>query len=105
MAYKDPANQRAAARRWYEKNKHVYIERNRTRTSEKRAYVQQKKDVPCADCGGRYPYYVMDFHHEDRDAKTHNVSSLITYGWERLKKEIEMCCVLCANCHRIREHP
>ncbi len=32
---------------------------------ETRVIVREAKSVPCADCGVKYPYYVMDFDHRD----------------------------------------
>lgn len=47
---------------------------------------------------------VYDFHHKDKSEKTKEVSYLITanVGWEKLKRELDKCVLLCANCHRIR---
>jgi hypothetical protein len=48
----------------------------------------------------------LDFHHINREEKTVEVSRVWKTGWkqqEKLKKEIEKCIILCANCHRIEE--
>lgn len=62
------------------------------------------KDVPCADCGKRYPYYVMDFDHKPGTKR-------YTLGYARqgmspntVLREIKKCTVVCSNCHREREH-
>lgn len=66
------------------------------------AVIAKKKAVPCADCAGSFPSYVMDFDHV-RGVKTADVSSLVLRkNLERLLEEIEKCDVVCANCHRIR---
>jgi hypothetical protein len=67
-----------------------------------RAIVLAAKDRPCADCGVRYPSYVMDFDHQrdKRAAVAKLVSQMVTE--EALLCEIAKCEVVCANCHRIR---
>ena len=62
----------------------------------------------CAHCGyTRWKKAVsLDFHHENREDKIINVSSHWKTSWkqfEKMKKEMEKCIVLCANCHRIEE--
>ena len=68
--------------------------------------MRDRKNVPCADCGGKYPYYVMDFHHRDRDSKLCNPGSLPARRWSlnRVKEEPDKCDVVCANCHRERTY-
>jgi hypothetical protein len=67
--------------------------------------VKTAKDQPCADCGIRYPVYVMDFDHV-RGEKQSNVASLVgmSASEERLRAEIAKCDVVCANCHRERTY-
>jgi hypothetical protein len=64
--------------------------------------VRVAKEVPCTDCGGRFPYYVMDFDHTGAD-KSQLVSKLVNFGaTQRLVDEMAKCEVVCANCHRVR---
>ncbi len=57
------------------------------------------KDVPCADCGNKYPPVCMDFDHlED---KTFSIGGS-SRSEESLLEEIAKCDVVCANCHRLR---
>lgn len=70
----------------------------------KMAVVAKAKDVPCADCGGRFPTVCMDFDHLPGFKKLAGVANL-TYSlasMDRLLAEIEKCEVVCANCHRLR---
>ena len=69
-----------------------------------RRFIQAKKRVPCADCGVSFPYYVMDFDHV-RGLKAFDIgASLRNKNFAQLKEEVEKCEVVCANCHRVREH-
>lgn len=71
MAYKDPLDPRAreARRKHYRKNKPQYLARNRASTEACMRLVHEAKEVPCADCGERYPHYVMDLDHLDPTKK------------------------------------
>ena len=66
------------------------------------AIVNAAKDKPCADCGVKYPPYVMDLDHV-RGEKFKNVTKMIgRYSKEMLLEEIAKCEVVCSNCHRLR---
>lgn len=68
-----------------------------------RALVQRAKDKPCADCGKRYPWYVMDLDHV-RGKKEFQIGDAGSYHRpiDVVIAEIEKCDVVCANCHRER---
>jgi len=58
----------------------------------------------CFDCGLRSEFpAVYDFHHLDPNEKEFSISrNGATRSWDKVKKEIEKCILLCSNCHRIR---
>lgn len=68
-----------------------------------RDQINELKDVPCADYGGRFDSVVMDFDHV-RGKKLFNIAVAVGTQKGRLKilAEIEKCEVVCANCHRLR---
>lgn len=102
MPWKDIEKQRAAIRRHYYANREVYIEKALRRRKELRKWLNDlKQSSPCTDCGVHYPYYVMDFDHIGK--KNWEVNKIINAGnAKRLKEEIDLCELVCANCHRIR---
>jgi len=52
-------------------------------------------------CGYNKCLEALEFHHRNPSEKEFNVSSKgHSRSWERVKKEIEKCDLLCANCHR-----
>ena len=105
MAYKNPFDERArlARRKHYEKNKPQYYRNNQIKRERMRAYINKCKDVPCGDCGKKYPSYVMDFDHTDRSNKLYRMSALYNVmSWKKMLQEIAKCEVVCANCHRER---
>jgi len=78
-------------------------ELHRQKQAYKQRLVKIKETSGCADCGESNPI-VLDFDH--LKDKKYNVSRMIHDGfsWKAIKKEIEKCEVVCANCHRIRTH-
>lgn len=90
----------------YRKNKREYIERARRNTVRYRERIRAIKDVPCMDCGERYPPYVMDFDHLPGRPKIATLGQATRGGWssEKMKAEIAKCEVVCSNCHRERTH-
>jgi hypothetical protein len=69
-----------------------------------REYIAQQKSVPCADCKGIFPPYVMDFDHLGIEEKLFNIGGSTAKSLKAVKAEIAKCEVVCANCHRIRTH-
>jgi hypothetical protein len=69
-----------------------------------RQLVQTLKAVPCADCGVRYPHYIMDFDHLPEFKKRKKISRMTfaSYSLETIRAEAAKCDVVCANCHRER---
>jgi hypothetical protein len=66
--------------------------------------IDSIKDVPCKDCGVKYPPYVMDFDHLPEFEKVDNIPRMINkrVSMDILLAEIAKCEVVCSNCHRIR---
>ena len=98
---------RTKIKSYYYKDKRKYIERAKKSNIQIKVRIQEEidkaKDVPCGDCGKRYPPYVMDFDH--RSNKKANVSDLKRYcSVQRVLEEIAKCDVVCANCHRERTY-
>lgn len=90
--------------KYYRKYKKYYLERQRRRRREFRNVVKKYKDVPCADCHQRFPYYCMDFDHV-RGKKKFEISDVNVFSsLKRLLEEIAKCDVVCSNCHRIRTY-
>ena len=55
----------------------------------------------CFFCGYNRSFAALDFHHIDEKLKKFGLSQDgLTRSWERTKKELEKCILVCANCHR-----
>ena len=93
---------RKARRKHYHNNREAYLKRTRERRRELENLVRQRKSVPCSDCGGTFPYYVMQFDHV-ADAKVGLIREFVRRANRTLLlAELEKCEVVCANCHAIR---
>lgn len=90
------------------KNKRTYADRAdyiKNAVAKRRKKLRQlavsSKGGKCQICG--YDRYggALEFHHLDPKAKDFSVSvDGSTRSWQRIKKEIEKCVLVCANCHR-----
>jgi DNA-binding transcriptional MerR regulator len=78
-------------------------QRSQKRRQELRDTLREYKErFPCADCGKKYPGYILDFDHVTGQ-KIDNISKMITWDtWENILLEIKKCDIVCSNCHRQR---
>lgn len=53
----------------------------------------------CTQCGYRKYQSALETHHLDPSKKDRNFGSSRNWGWERVKKELVGCALLCSNCH------
>lgn len=87
------------------KNRSYKRERDQRRRMYLKTMIDQiKAETPCADCGIKFPPVAMDFDHCKGLGKNKNVSGFVSgaYNLNLVLREIEMCEVVCACCHRIR---
>lgn len=75
----------------------------RSRRKKKKWMDSLKQGLPCSDCRGNFPPYVMDWDHV-RGEKEFSLGDTLSnnISRERILVEIEKCDLVCANCHRIR---
>lgn len=93
------------SREHYKSNKRMYLDKNNRHRHKIRKYIEDfKKTHKCAVCGESRPW-CLDFHHKDPSTKNFEIgSNVTTTSLETLKKEIDKCILLCANCHRDLHH-
>lgn len=54
----------------------------------------------CAICGYMKSTRALVFHHKDPDQKDFGLSVKgLTRSWDKMRKEIDKCILLCSNCH------
>jgi len=86
----------------YNKNKKVTFDRNKRNKKKSRDWYNEfKSNLKCNRCSENHPA-CLDFHHSTPNEKEFTISKLVgtTYSVKKIKKEIEKCEILCANCHR-----
>ena len=52
------------------------------------------------NCGYNKCKSALEFHHLNPKEKEFTISGSHCYSWGRIKKELDKCILLCANCHR-----
>lgn len=67
------------------------------RKDKKRKLIEYKGGK-CEICGYNKCTSALSFHHKDPKEKDFNISAR-SYSYERLKKEVDKCILVCANCH------
>ncbi len=82
-----------------EKKKRNYekVKLHRQKIKEK---AVEYKGSKCQKCGYNKCIWSFDFHHVIPEEKDFSISRNSTLSWEKVKKELDKCIMLCANCHR-----
>lgn len=84
--------------------KSCQLNRTRKHKSDNKIKSIEYKGGKCIDCSYQGNPAVYDFHHLDTREKDKKPNVLMGCTWEKIKKELDKCVLLCANCHRIRHH-
>lgn len=80
------------------------VKTQRKRVHKNKEMVKQlKQTLACVECGIS-DYRVLEFHHLDPKQKDREIALMYNLSLDRIKKEIDKCICLCANCHRILHH-
>ena len=89
------------------KDKRKYIDRAeylkkavQKRRKKIREMAIEYKGGKCAICKYNTCIQALEFHHIDSDDKDFGISAKgYTRSWDGVKKELDKCVLLCANCH------
>ena len=67
-----------------------------------KSWAIEYKGEKCEICGYNRCKEALDFHHLIPEEKEFKISdrNLPTSDWPRIKKELDKCILVCANCHR-----
>jgi NAD-dependent SIR2 family protein deacetylase len=64
--------------------------------------IIKERENKCFDCGQTFHYSVYEFHHREPSNKEFSWQRAKKLTQEKMRKELEKCDMLCANCHRVR---
>jgi hypothetical protein len=97
-------NQRPYNVEYYRRNRAIELERVRVRQAGMVELLRDMRRTPCADCGGRFKPYQMDFDHRDPSTKSFNVMAgrAMLMSTRKVLAEVAKCDIVCVNCHRVR---
>lgn len=102
MPFKNAEKRRDYRRRWYQKHNTSEKAHVRKRKRKIREWFNEyKKGLKCSICSESHPA-VIDFHHKDSKEKELGISYMVADGYSvrTIRKELDKCKVVCANCHR-----
>jgi predicted HNH restriction endonuclease len=88
-----------------------YIKAKRRKANNSKAVSERRRKIKemaveykggkCIFCGYSRCIGALEFHHLSPEEKDFSIASTgTTKSWERIKKELDKCICVCANCHR-----
>src|SRR5712692_4968739 len=103
---RSPRDQRPYNVRYYPEHRDEELARVSRRQRATLEFLRQIRGRPCADCGGVFSPWVMDFDHREPTKKSFNLMSgrAMLMSRSRLMSENEKCDIVCANCHAASIH-
>ncbi|MBV9866875.1 MAG: hypothetical protein JO316_16080 [Abitibacteriaceae bacterium] len=100
MAYKDVEDRKAYHRNWYAQNKSQRVKQIIAyQEREREKFLEYKAAQECKICGYRRCIRALEFHHLESETKEATINKMLHHkaSFRKLQKEIDKCCVLCAN--------
>jgi hypothetical protein len=71
----------------------------RERRQKKKLKMIEMKGGECVYCGYKKCPQALQFHHLEPEKKRFSMYRGIDRNWKEIKKELEKCELVCANCH------
>lgn len=84
-------------------NKIVILKRHKEIRIKNKLRAIEYLGNTCSKCKCMFHHVVYDFHHPDNNKEV-DIGSILLKTWENIKKELDKCVLLCANCHRIEHY-
>ena len=73
--------------------------KHKQRMSDGKARAVKYLGGECIKCGYDKTNCALTFHHRDRADKEGEVGQMLDWSWNKLKKELDKCDLMCFNCH------
>ena len=91
----------AKDKRTYSDRRKYLIRAVQKRRRKIRLMAVEYKGSKCSICSYDRCLDALEFHHKNPAQKDFSISEKgYTRSWESVKKELDKCVMLCANCHR-----
>lgn len=89
------------SKRTYSDRARYIIQAVTKRRKKLRETARIYKGGKCMICGYQRCLGALEFHHLDPAKKKFGLSMKgLTKSWQKIKKELDKCILICANCHR-----
>ncbi len=88
---------------WNKEHRLSVKQTQRKVTDVRKQIIWEAKNRPCADCGGWFNRWQMQFDHI-KGNKRFNIGGSYTRSIKDLVTEINKCEIVCANCHADRTY-
>lgn len=76
---------------------YFHVKTHRQKIKEKSI---EYKGGKCEKCGYNKCNRALEFHHLDPKEKDFTISKYSVLSWDKIKKELDKCILICSNCHR-----
>jgi hypothetical protein len=86
--------------KWRKKNPESTVAIYRRSFDKSADYIKSYKLKPCSICHKEYLPCALDFHHPNMSNKLIQVANLYQRDPKRVDREVNICDLICANCHR-----
>jgi hypothetical protein len=87
--------------RSYQERRDYLIQAVSARRRKIREMAISYKGDCCSICGYKKCSEALEFHHLNPEEKDFTISGRgYSQSWQKIKKELDKCVMLCANCHR-----
>lgn len=71
----------------------------KTRKHKMKQRAVEYKGGTCCKCGYKKCIGALQFHHVSEETKEFSIARAYNRSWESIKKELDKCLLVCANCH------
>jgi len=84
----------------YHKNRNYEYDKVVKWRIDKKNKAIEYKGGKCIRCGYNKCSTALEFHHLEPNKKDYSISRNINHSFDKIKKELDKCILVCANCHR-----